>query len=228
MNIVLDLVLIGILALCVLSGYKKGLIMGISGILALVVAFYGANLVAETFSPDFTSMIEPMISNAVGGAVDETREDLPDDEDGGEQEVYQVSYDSLKKLGVLETTAKKLAEDIKDEIREVGSSLKSAIVHKLSGTIAYVALLIIVFILIIIVFKLLANAINFAFKLPGLNLINGIGGAALGFIKGMLLLFIVSWAARFLGFIIPESVVDKTVVLKWLMSNNPITALFGI
>ncbi|NLL39251.1 MAG: CvpA family protein [Clostridiales bacterium] len=228
MNIVLDLILIGILALCVLSGYKKGLILGISGILALVVAFYGANLVAETFSSDFTSMIEPMISNAVSGAVDESQEELPADEDDGEQEVYQVSYDSLKKLGVLETTAKKLAGELKDELREVGSSLKSAIVHKLSGAIAYAALLIIVFVLIIIVFKLLANAINFAFKLPGLNLINGIGGAALGFVKGMILLFILSWAAGFLGFILPEAVVNKTVVLKWLMNNNPITALFGI
>jgi len=228
MNIVLDLILIGILALCVLSGYKKGLILGISGILALVVAFYGANLVAETFSSDFTSMIEPMISNAVSGAVDESQEGLPADEDDGEQEVYQVSYDSLKKLGVLETTAKKLAGELKDELREVGSSLKSAIVHKLSGAIAYAALLIIVFVLIIIVFKLLANAINFAFKLPGLNLINGIGGAALGFVKGMILLFILSWAAGFLGFILPEAVVNKTVVLKWLMNNNPITALFGI
>jgi hypothetical protein len=160
--------------------------------------------------------------------VDESQEELPADEDDGEQEVYQVSYDSLKKLGVLETTAKKLAGELKDELREVGSSLKSAIVHKLSGAIAYAALLIIVFVLIIIVFKLLANAINFAFKLPGLNLINGIGGAALGFVKGMILLFILSWAAGFLGFILPEAVVNKTVVLKWLMNNNPITALFGI
>lgn len=228
MNIIIDLALIGILALCILGGYRKGLILGISGILALVVAFYGANLIAETFSSEFSSMIEPMISSAVGGAVDESREELPPDESGGEQEVYQVSYNSLKKLGVLEITAKKLAEDLKGELREAGNTLKAAIVHKLSDTIAYVALLIIVFVLIIIIFKLLANALNLAFKLPGLNLINGIGGAVLGFAKGILLLFIVSWAAGFLGFIIPETVVSKTVVLKWLMSNNPISALFGI
>lgn len=228
MNIIIDLALVGILALCVLNGYKKGLIMGISGILALIVAFYGANLIAETFSSEFTSMIEPMIRDLVGGAVEETKEELPADQDNGEGEVYQISYNSLKKLGILESAAEKLAEELKDEVREVGSSLKSAIVHKLSSAIAYVATLIIVFILIIIIFKLLANVLNFAFKLPGLNLINGIGGAALGLIKGMLLLFIITWAARFIGFLVPGSVVEKTVALKWLMNNNPIINIFGI
>ena len=107
MNIVLDLILIGIL-LCVLSGYKRTY-FGNKRYTGLVVAFYGVEPRRETFSSDFTSMIEPMISNAVSGRWMKAGR-LPADEDDGEQEVYQVSYDSLKKLGVLETTAKKLTE----------------------------------------------------------------------------------------------------------------------
>ena len=76
MNIIIDLLLIGILALCVWNGYRKGLILGISGILALVVAFYGANLIAETYSSEFTSMGEHFIAVFVDIKVDDTAEVL--------------------------------------------------------------------------------------------------------------------------------------------------------
>lgn len=229
MNIIIDLALIGVLALYTWSGYKKGLILAVSGILALIIAFYGANLVAQTYSAEFTSMIQPMISSAVNGAVNETEEEhrVAQGEDG-ETDVYEVSYGSLKKLGMLESAAKNLADELKQEVREVGIALKSAMVHKLASTIAYVLTLIIVFVLIIILFIIVANVVNLAFKLPGLDLLNCIGGALFGLIKGLILLFAIAWVTRFLGFALPESVVDATVVLQWLMNNNPIISFFGI
>lgn len=229
MNIIIDLVLIGVLALCIWSGYKKGLIMAVSGMLALIVAIYGANLVARTYSEEFSSMIQPMISSAVSGAVNETEDEyVAAQGEDGEDDVYEVSYGSLKKLGMLESAAKNLANELKQEVREVGNSLKSAMVHKLASTIAYVLTLIIVFVLIIILFKILANIINLAFKLPGLDLLNCIGGALFGLLKGLILLFAIAWLTRFLGFALPEDVVDNTVILKWLMNSNPIIDLFGV
>jgi hypothetical protein len=104
MNIIIDLLLIGILALCVWNGYRKGLILGISGILALVVAFYGANLIADTYSSEFISMVKPFIAGIVDKSVDETSVDIeePRGADGPDrtadpEQVYEVSYESLRK-----------------------------------------------------------------------------------------------------------------------------------
>ena len=59
MERIINLVLIGILLVCAWSGYKKGIIMGIGGIVAIIVALYGANLVATTFSYDIISAMRP-------------------------------------------------------------------------------------------------------------------------------------------------------------------------
>ena len=58
MSLIIDLILIAIVAFCAWNGYRKGFIMGISGILALIVAFYGAQIVADTYSQEFTSMLK--------------------------------------------------------------------------------------------------------------------------------------------------------------------------
>lgn len=230
MNIILDLLLIGILALCVWNGYRKGLILGISGILALVVAFYGANLIAETYSSEFTSMVEPFIAGLVDKAVDETTEDenAAVGEIADAEQVYHISYESLKRLGILKSAASNLADELKEEVDQIGGRLKTAMIHKLSVTLSYVAVLVIVFLLIVILFTVIANLVNLAFKLPGLELINDIGGAVFGLLKGLIFLFAIAWLIRFLGFIIPESTLNKTIVLKWLMVNNPIITIFGV
>ncbi|NLO47121.1 MAG: CvpA family protein [Clostridiales bacterium] len=235
MNIIIDLLLIGILALCVWNGYRKGLILGISGILALVVAFYGANLIAETYSSEFTSMVEPFIAGIVDKKVDETAEDLGQPAENGApdssadpEQVYEVSYESLRKIGILKSAAANIADELKNEVDQIGQKLKTAMIHKLAGTLAYVAVLIIIFLLIVIIFAVIANLLNLAFKLPGLELLNEIGGTLFGLVKGLAFIFAISWALRFFGFVIPETTVNKTVLLKWLMNNNPIIAIFGL
>ena len=52
MKAIIDLVLLGILVICAWNGYKKGLIMGVGGILCIIIGIYGANLLANTFYHD--------------------------------------------------------------------------------------------------------------------------------------------------------------------------------
>ena len=230
MNIIIDLLLVGVLALCTWGGYRKGLILGVSAILALIVAFYGANFLANTYSQEFTSMLEPFISGAVDTAVDDASVEYRADQNKPEDsdEVFDVSFSSLNNLGILKSAAENIASELAADVQEAGNTLKSAMVHKLASTIAYVAVLIIAFILIIIVFSVIANIINLACKLPGLALLNDIGGAAFGLCKGLIIVFALSWALRFFGFVIPMETVDKTLVLSWLMDHNPIVSIFGL
>ena len=50
MRTVIDLVLLAIIIISIWSGYKKGFILGIAGVVAIVVSLYGASLVSSAFS----------------------------------------------------------------------------------------------------------------------------------------------------------------------------------
>ena len=47
MRAVIDIILLAIIALCTWGGYKRGLIGGIAGLLAIVIALFGGSLLAE-------------------------------------------------------------------------------------------------------------------------------------------------------------------------------------
>ena len=48
-SIIMDVVLVGIIVLAAYRGFRKGIIASVIGIVSLVVAIYGANLLAVTF-----------------------------------------------------------------------------------------------------------------------------------------------------------------------------------
>ena len=50
MRLIIDIVLLVIVALCTWSGYKKGLIGGIAGILAVIIALFGGSLLSSAYA----------------------------------------------------------------------------------------------------------------------------------------------------------------------------------
>ena len=64
-SIIMDVVLVGIIVLAAYRGFRKGIIASVIGIVSLVVAIYGANLLAVTFSGEFVGVLEPFVSGIV-------------------------------------------------------------------------------------------------------------------------------------------------------------------
>ncbi|HHU04939.1 MAG TPA: CvpA family protein [Clostridiales bacterium] len=230
LSIIIDVVLLVILALFIIGGYKKGFVKAVSGIIALVIAFYGAGFVAGKYSHNFTPMLEPFISGIVDKSVAETREEyieageMPDEEN----ELDTIGMGSLLNLGIFRGTAAKIIEDLKENFSHAGQSFKTAVANKLTESVTYILTFIVVFLLIIILFAILANLINLAFRLPGLDILNSAGGIVLGAVKGLLVLFAIAWAMRYLGKVFPEDTLNKTYILSFLMSNNLLTAFLGV
>ena len=54
-------------------------------------------------------------------------------------------------------------------------------------------------------------------KLPVVKEFNAAGGAILGAVKALILIGIFAWTVRYLGFLIPQSLVDKTLILKYFV-----------
>ncbi len=225
MSLIIDLILIAIVAFCAWNGYRKGFIMGISGILALIVAFYGAQIVADTYSQEFTSMLKPFVSGIVDAAV----ADVPVGDKSGydEENVYEVTYDALGNIGVLKSAAQDIANEIAERVERTGQTMREEIVSVLCSKIAYVITAVVVFLLILIVFTVIANILNLAFKMPGLEFINETLGALFGLAKGAIIVVAIAWVMRYLGVLVDEDIVNKTVLLEWLMDHNLVTKFFG-
>ena len=57
-----DIALIAIIVICAWTGYKKGLIMGIGGVLIIIASLYLGNLVSHTFSYEVIPALRPFVS----------------------------------------------------------------------------------------------------------------------------------------------------------------------
>ncbi|MBR5491205.1 MAG: CvpA family protein, partial [Oscillospiraceae bacterium] len=62
---IIDILILIILVCGLWTGYKKGLIMGILGMLVLMVSIYGANLLSNTFSYDVVVALKPFAAGFV-------------------------------------------------------------------------------------------------------------------------------------------------------------------
>ncbi len=233
--VIIDILLLLIVLFCAYNGFRKGLILGITGIIAIVVALYGANLLADTFSPKVQEVMKPFVDGIVEKSVNDAKDKTSEPgyvfygpEEGENDEVYEVSYESLRKLGILKSAAQRITSEVREKVSKIGNDLKLELVDKLTEKLAYAATLVIAFILIIIIFVVLANIINLAFKLPGLELLNELLGLVLGLAKGFAIVFLLAWLVRFFGILLPEKTIDKTLILAWLIKVNPIPHFLGI
>ena len=59
MTLILDILLLVIIALCTWGGYKRGLVGGIAGLLAIVIALFGGSLLSATYSGEVISALKP-------------------------------------------------------------------------------------------------------------------------------------------------------------------------
>ena len=75
---IIDIILLLILLGCAWKGFRNGLIPGLFMLLALFASLYGAKLVAETYSEEFISILEPFASGVTDRAIREMDEDKKD------------------------------------------------------------------------------------------------------------------------------------------------------
>ena len=78
MKIVLTVVLAAIFLAAVWSGYRRGLILSAAQLAAIVVALYGAALLAGLFSDRLLPVAEPFAGGYFEGQLDIVATELPD------------------------------------------------------------------------------------------------------------------------------------------------------
>ena len=231
MKLILDLVLIAIIALCAWSGYKKGIIMGIGGIVVILVSIYGASLLSNTFSHDVIPALRPFVSGYTGTIINEEDtgvlaqmgwEDstfsLDDLLSQNPEQRVTFAKSIYSRLGVFDDTAQGMAEEAVAYSEENEVGMTDAVVETLCNRIVYVGGFLLFFLMLLIAFTVAGNFLNLSYKLPAFELANDIGGVILGVVTGILFCCVVGWLLHYTGLILSEEAVNGTLLAR-LFSN---------
>lgn len=234
MKFVIDLLLLIIVALCTWHGYKKGFVGGVAGILAIIIAMFGGSLLSSAYSHEVVPALEPFVDGYVDSQ--KTRETVLEkmgyaDSDLSLDDIlaqdsslrYDYAYGCMLELGFYESHAETLADKAVEYADKNSVNMTEAVVSVLCDTVTYVAGLVLAFLLILILLVVIGNIGNLSFRLPNMALLDEIGGAVLGFMKGFLYCVLLCWLFGFLGLIIGEETLDHTTLGKFFLAFKFVT-----
>ncbi len=229
-----DIAILVILAIFALLGARRGLLLSLCGLVAVIVAFFGASIVSDALAPKVADYLEPRFASAIEERLEEQmRETLPSpdqpipDTDGTDNIPLQSILDILKDMGLYQSAVDAIHRAVEQGMTDVAAGTAAAVAASVAGNVAHMLLFGLCFILILILWGLLSRALDLVARLPGLHALNKTGGALLGLAKGCIILFLCAWVLRYLGNIIPEEVVSQTRLLQFFMTTNPVTLLLG-
>jgi len=90
-----------------------------------------------------------------------------------------------------------------------------------------VGVFLVAFVILSILFAVLGNLVNFIFSLPGLALPDKILGLLFGLAKGLIIVLVIAVAMRYLG-MVSAATIEKTKVLRYILTRNPLSGILGI
>lgn len=227
---VIDGIIAVVLLAGALIGWKRGLFKSLMGLAVVVLALIGSVVVADMLTEPITDFVAPKVEDAVvsqfSDALDRSMgSDSPDAQAGLSEmlEQYGVRGDILKPLwdsvassvfGAISAAKENTVDAFRGSISASIRTLVSGVVHAVLVLVLYVVLL--------VVLKLLARALDHVFDLPVLSTVNNLGGAAIGLIEAVLLLYVVVFIGSHLGVKLITDHADDTYLLPIFLNHSPV------
>ncbi len=231
MSIVLDLVLVALLAVCVFSGYRKGLILSTAGVLVLVISVFVGGAVARSYGPQLSQTVEPYIgwlsedaTDQVIAEMDETLEDIDTNR------AYEVIEASFLRMGIAEDAATKLAEEGHAVMLGSGYNLRRSISVVFVDVLTYMLIFIMVFAVCAAALSIVLNVVGSSFEMPKLGLADQIGGCVMGLLYGLTILLVVCWLLRYGNAFLPQDagLLQNSTLTKFFVNHNLLSSFLGL
>lgn len=228
--VIIDAIAAAVLLGFVIWGAQRGLFRSLTGLLSVIVALVGAGLIAGALAAPAARLAGPLVEEHIRGQVDEAMEvqssqqvempELETEEDDG----FAIE-DLLALMGLDEDVRESLLGDIQEKAVDTGVNVATAIVESVVQSLLYGVLFLLSFLALMLLLKLAVGAMDLVLKLPGLHLLNSLGGAVIGLAEGALLAFLAIWIARRLGVSFETETVAQTHILHFFTTNTPLSAL---
>ena len=206
MGLIIDIVIIAILALCIIMGYKKGLINVIFNIFAFLLAIIITLVLYKPVSDIIikNTDIQEKIETAI---IENTK--------GEENKKEEQTENGIQKY--IENTMQNAEEDAKSKaIEVVAKNVSTKCIEIITALILFVITRI-----ILIVLKFLTETLA---NLPIVKQCNEIGGLLYGVIKGLLIIYVILTIMFFIISLKPEgmtaNLIETSYITKFLYNNN--------
>ena len=187
-----DLILLLIILFCVLSGYRKGLLMSLCTLLVLVLACLGAAAAREALTPRVSEWMEPRLAEYISSEMQEYARESAGEaakqaEDSG-LEIGGNQVDLSGIVGFLDNMGIDLQQAAEDAAEQYAAPLANtaaeAAARVLVETMAGGVIFCLSFLVIYLVLHSVLLVVNLADHLPVVHSLNHAGGALVGLMTG--------------------------------------------
>lgn len=205
MGIIIDIIILGILALTIFLGYKRGLVKVIFKMFAFLVALI------------ITIVLYKPVTNVV---INNTELD---------EKISSIIIEN----GTVKKEETSENKTIDSYIEETKNNLQNDIVNSAAGTVAINLVSIIVVIALFIVARIALILVGFLAdslaELPIVKQFNEVGGIAYGILQGIITIIVILTITYFIFTTTQNSsitnIIDSSYITKFIYYNNPIIKL---
>ena len=191
-----DIILLLIFVVCVLSGYRKGLILSLCTLLMLALSCLGAAAVQQVLTPKVSEWMEPKVTSYLvdviqDGVEDSTENALEQTGEvgltiGGKQVTLNDLTGILSGFGLdvqesVQGAAQTVAEPV---VQSIAKSISQSVVSSLAGLVIFL----VAFLLIYLLLRAVSLIVNLVDRLPVVHTLNHAGGALIGAVSCALFL----------------------------------------
>lgn len=223
--VIIDIVVVLVLVFFTVNGVRRGLLQSAAGLIILIVALIGASLITSALTEPMTRAVSPLFTKQITRQVDEAMTQQTAQMPEADTEDPDGIETLLSLIGLDSDVRKSLTERVQDTVRDTGVSLATAVVESMTRTIVSSLLFLVSFVALVILLRLVLKAMDLVARLPGLNLVNSLGGGAVGLVQGVLVLFLAVWVLRRLGVSFETGTFEEAHLLKFFTVNTPLSVL---
>lgn len=217
MAVITDVVIVAVLLAGIVLGARRGLLQSLAGVVVVVVALFCAAWVARRFADPVAQWLQPILERTLTSKI---QNQTPATASAG---------DMLQLFGFSGRSLTELIETVTAQAIQTGRTLLEEVVGSVIHSIAYALLYVVSFFIIYLLLKLLLKPLDLASKkLPGVRTLNGLGGAVLGFVEALLLLYLVVWGLRKLQLVITPQLIEESMFLKIFVNYSPISLITSL
>ena len=225
-SLLLDLVILGLLLYCLIQGLRRGFILTLCSLLAVLLAFLGGwhlgTHAAWPKAQPLEEKLEPVILHAMLAQEESEAADSPEQTDLPSQSEQANPSEN----GLFHRFPQSLQDQLTQTTEDWKQATRAELAAAAAGLLAKSLLFLAGFFGVLILWLILCHTLNLVAKLPGLHLLNKLLGGLLGLIKGLLLLMVARWILCDLLGWIPASIAAESRLLP-LLSSFSIFSLLG-
>lgn len=224
--VIIDIAIVLVLAAFTVYGAKRGLFQSLAGLMIVVVALFGAAIIAGTFAKPIAKAAAPVVEKYFAEQLDAVLEETLEDS-GIPENVEPESALELPEGGFLANMMES-AGTMLEGAADSAAKAASAAVESLIESFVYGILFILAFVLLLLLLRVLCAAMGLLTKLPGVHGLNALGGAAFGLIEGVLLVFLAVFMLQNLGVSLDTAALREAHILRIFRENTPISILMSL